>query len=213
MLTHQLRNTLYTPDAPNCLLSISRFDDANGKVDFVDGICWLKNKDGKVIGKGYKHQRLYLLTARAILQGQERSNYAATRKLAWDEWHRRFGHVSISALQQLDKDRLVNGLTIDQSSIPSRTCIPCTEAKQAHQKFPQEAENRSKIAGERFVSDVWGPAKVKSIGGWHYYISFIDDAKRYNTILFLVKKSDLTDHIKRHVAKLKQKFGKAPGYM
>jgi hypothetical protein len=28
-LTHQLQNTLYTPEAPNCLLSISRFDDAN----------------------------------------------------------------------------------------------------------------------------------------------------------------------------------------
>jgi hypothetical protein len=54
--THQLRNTLYMPDAPNCLLSLSRFDDMNGKVDFNDGMCWLKNKDGKVIGKGYKHQ-------------------------------------------------------------------------------------------------------------------------------------------------------------
>jgi hypothetical protein len=47
--THQLRNTLYTPDAPNCLLSLSRFDDTNGKVDFNDGKCWLKDKDRKVI--------------------------------------------------------------------------------------------------------------------------------------------------------------------
>lgn len=56
-------------------------------------------------------------------------------------------------------------------------------------------------------------AKVKSIGSWHYYISFIDNAKHYDTILFLVKKSNLTEHIKGHVAKLKQKFGKAPVYM
>ena len=146
-------------------------------------MCWLKNKDGKVIGKGYKHQRLYLLTARATLQEQEQSNYAATRKLSWDEWHRCFGHISVSTLQQLDKKDLVNGLAIDQSTIPSRTCISCTEAKQAHQKFPQEAENLSEIAGEQFVSDVWGPAKVTSIGGWNYYISFIDDAKCYDTIL------------------------------
>ena len=69
--THQLCNTLYTPDAPNCLLSLSRFDDTNGKVDFNDGKCWLKNTDGQVIGKGFKHQRLYLLAARATLPGQE----------------------------------------------------------------------------------------------------------------------------------------------
>jgi len=212
-LTHQLRNTLYTPDAPNCLLSLSRFDNTNGKVAFNDGMCWLKNKDGKVIGKGFKHQRLYLLAARAILQERERSNYATTRKLAWDEWHRHFGHISISALQQLDRKDLVSGLNIDQSSIPSHTCTPCIQTKQTHKPFPQEAENRSEIAGERFVSDVWGPAKVTSIRGWNYYISFIDNAKRYDTILFLVKKSDLTERIKGHVTKLKQKFGKAPRYM
>jgi transposase InsO family protein len=211
--THQLRNTLYTPDAPNCLLSLSRFDDSGGRVDFNDGMCWLKNKEGKIIGKGYKHQRLYLLTARAILQEKERSNYAATKKLPWDEWHRRFGHISISALQQLDKQGLVSGLIIDQSSIPSHTCEACIQAKQKHKPFPQEAENRSEIAGERFLSDVWGPAKVTSIGGWRYYISFIDDAKRYDSILFLVKKSDSTERIKGHVVKLKQKFGRAPKFM
>jgi transposase InsO family protein len=60
---------------------------------------------------------------------------------------------------------------------------------------------------------VWGPAKVTSIGGWNHYISFIDDAKRYDTVLFLIKKSDSTERIKGHVAKLKQKFGRAPTYM
>jgi len=58
------------------------------------------------------------------------------------------------------------------------------------------------------ISDVWGPAKVTSIGGWNYYISFIDDTKHYDTILFLVKKSNSTECIKGHVTKLKQKFGK-----
>jgi len=210
---HQLRNTLYTPDAPNCLLSFSRFDDTNGKVDFNDGMCWLKNRDGKVIGKGYKHQWLYLLTARAILPVQERSNYATSKKITWYEWHRCFGHISISSLRQLDKQDLVSGLNIDQSSIPSHTCEACIQAKQGHKPFPQEAENRSEIIGECFVSDVWGPAKVMLIGGWNYYISFIDNAKRYDTVLFLVKKSDSTEHIKGHVAKLKQKFGKVPRYM
>jgi hypothetical protein len=104
--------------------------------------------------KRLQTSELYLLTARATLPRQEQSNYMSTRKLAWDEWHRRFGHISISTLQQLDKEGLVSGLTINQSSIPSRTCIPCTEAKQTHQKFPQEAEHRSEVAGERFLSHI-----------------------------------------------------------
>src|SRR6266508_4358749 len=119
----------------------------------------------------------------------------------------------MTALRQLDREGLVSGLEIDQSLIPSQTCEVCIQAKHAHQPFPKEAENRSEIAGERVVSDVWGPAKVKLIGGWSYYISFIDDAKRHSTVLFLAGKGDATGRIKGHVAKVKQKFGKAPRYM
>jgi hypothetical protein len=40
--------------------------------------------------------------------------------------------------------------------------------KQAHEPFPQEAINRLEVTGECFISNVWGPAKVTSIGGWNY---------------------------------------------
>ena len=84
---HQLRDTLYVSNAPNCLLSLSRIDDGGGLVDFKDGTCWIKDKGKKVIGKGYKHHRLFMLYARAALPGTERSNYASTEKLTWDQWH------------------------------------------------------------------------------------------------------------------------------
>ena len=89
-----------------------------------------------------------MLYARAALPGTERSNYASMEKLTWDQWHRRYGHISISALQLLDKENLVKGLAIDQSLIPSKMCDACIEAKQAHQPFPKEAKNRSQIQGE-----------------------------------------------------------------
>ena len=108
---------------------------------------------------------------------------------------------------------MVNGLIIDQSSIPSKTCDVCIEAKQTHRPFPQEAQNRSEISGEHFMMDVWGPARVTSIGEWVYYISFCDDKIRYFTVVFLQNKREAARRIKEHVAMLKQKFGKAPTYM
>ena len=51
---HQLHDTLYVPKAPNYLLSLSQIDDGGGLVDFKDGICWIKDKTKKIIGKGYK---------------------------------------------------------------------------------------------------------------------------------------------------------------
>ena len=91
----------------------------------------------------------------------------------------------MGALEKLKKQEMVKGLMIDESSIPSRSCEACIQAKQAHRPFPQEAKNRSTIAGEWIMGDVWGPAHVESIGKWKYYISLTDDAKRYVMTLFL----------------------------
>ena len=80
---HQLRDTLYVLNAPNCLLSLSQIDDGGGSVDFSDGTCWIKDKGKKIIGKGYKHHRLFMLYARVALPGKEMANYASTEKLTW----------------------------------------------------------------------------------------------------------------------------------
>ena len=59
-----------------------------------------------------------MLYARVALPGMERANYASTEKLSWDQWHQCYGHISILALQTLEKEKLVNGLSINQSLIP-----------------------------------------------------------------------------------------------
>ena len=70
-----------------------------------------------------------MLHAKALLTSMESANYASTEKLFWDQWYRRYRHISISALQTLEQEKLVYGLNIDQSSMPSRSCI---KAKQTH---------------------------------------------------------------------------------
>jgi len=119
----------------------------------------------------------------------------------------------ISGLEQLKREGLVDGLTIDKSSIASSTCESCIQAKQAHHPFPKEAEHYSKIAGERIVGNVWGPVHVQSIGRWSYYVSFLDDAKQLSTVLFLKRKSDAFQRIREYGAIVEQKFGKPPRYM
>ena len=213
IIQHQLREVLHIPDAPNCLLSISRLDDSGGHVDFREGGCRLFDAKNQVIGEGRKVNRLYQLYARAELPGRECANLAASKAPTWDQWHRRFGHISISGLEQLKREGLVTGLTVDDTSIVSPTCESCIQAKQAHRPFPKKAEHRAEIAGERIVGDVWGPARVKSIGGWLYYVSFLDDAKWLSTVLFLKRKSDAFQRIQEYGAVIKQKFGKPPKYL
>lgn len=113
----------------------------------------------------------------------------------------------------LKKGGMVEGLTINETPIPSRTCEACIQAKQAHAAFPQEAQNRAKIPGERTLSDVWGPAHIQSIGKWYYYISFTDDKGRYVGVRYLKKKSDSYDRIIGHVNMLERQYGHTPKFL
>src|SRR5271156_5209350 len=115
------------------------------------------------------HGWLYLLEATAA-KSTDASLYTLSPKISWDQWHRRYGHISPTILNQISKEGIVDGLVIDQSTIPSNTCEACIQAKQAHKPFLKEAENRSKEPGERVMSDVWGLARIESIGKWKWYI-------------------------------------------
>jgi transposase InsO family protein len=108
---------------------------------------------------------------------------------------------------------MVKGLTIDDPTQPFQQCEPCIQAKQHRQSFPKEAEHRSEQPGELTYSDVWGPARVASIGGSKYYISFTDDHSRRCTPLFMKNKHEAFDKIKEYITHVERKFGTAPKYL
>ena len=119
MICHQLWDVLHVPDAPNCLLSIPHIDEAQGHVEMKGGECILKDKEGIIIRKGNLSGRLYILEAKTQFPSQEKANYTASNKLTWDQWHQLYGHIAISSLEQLDQDKMVDGMAIDHTSLPS----------------------------------------------------------------------------------------------
>ena len=50
--THKSQHTLYIPEAPNCLLSASRFDETRGKVIIQKRKCSLEDKNGNTVRHG-----------------------------------------------------------------------------------------------------------------------------------------------------------------
>ena len=130
IIPHQLSNVLHVPNVANCLFSGTQFDDSGGTFIGGNGKCVFKDKTGRVVGTGNKTDRLYLLDARAQLLGQERTNYASTtQKQTWDQWHKIFGHIAITSLERLYRDDMVDGMAVDDSSIPSKSCDACIQAK------------------------------------------------------------------------------------
>lgn len=100
---HWLREVLHVPEAHNSLLSVSRFDEGGGRMDFRDGTCKRYAKENQLVGTAKRCERLYRLDARAKNQPPERGYIAASKKLSWDAWHRLYGHIGISGLETLQK--------------------------------------------------------------------------------------------------------------
>ena len=92
--------------------------------------------------------------------------------------------------QQLADWGLVSGLVFDDTKDDGTFCESCIYGKatcrlivKAHQ---EEWVNR---VGEIVWSDIWGPAPILTLGGWHYYIMFMDDHSRLTYLYLLRQKS------------------------
>ena len=67
----------------------------------------------------------------------------------------------------------------------------CVYGKQKRVSFVKTGKENKKEKLELVHTDVWGPAQVSSLGGSHYYVTFIDDATRKVWVNFLRQKFDI----------------------
>ncbi|CAM6086645.1 unnamed protein product [Calypogeia fissa] len=208
-----LKNVMYSPSAVNCLLSISRIDSSGGSAEYGNEKVTLRDRHGEVMTQGMLHNKVYLLSAKAICHPtrQETINFAKHKRAwSWDEWHRALGHLAISSIKRLAKSKMVTGLDIDPNSQPSLSCEACIKGKATHTKFPKETSSRHHQPGDLTYSDLWGPAHTPSLGGGIYYITFTDDATRRCTVKFLKRKPDALQEIKNYVSLVENQRGVTP---
>ena len=204
----QLKETLYTPDVTDNLLSIGRIDEAGGKIIFGNKkVVIYDSKRNMVVDGNLSSNRLYPLNVYHQTVAEESSNMTTmARKGTWTNWHRKFGHVSISGLQKLLAKDLVDGFDVDIDSA-IEDCVACKEAKQSHTSFPQISESRSSYPGELTHTDVWGPASTTSWTGMRYNITFIDDCSRHCMCAQMKEKSEASVKLRQYLAFIEKQFG------
>jgi len=109
------------------------------------------------------------------------------------------GHINHEDLRRLVKDEMVTGLNLDQNSKPE-FCEACTKAKSDRKPFPKKSDTTYLNYGEKVVADLWGPARVDSLGGNKYYSLFKDMSSREEKVYFLKAKSDALTIYKKYEA-------------
>ena len=127
---------------------------------------------------------------------------------SWEIWHRRYGHIGMSSLQQILEENLVEGFNVDTRTA-KYDCEACTQAKQHQESFPKEINKEKTEPGQLTHTDLWGKYPIHSINRNQYFITFLDDGSRRAKLRFLKGKDEAAQAIKDYVTHLKV-LGKNP---
>eukprot|EP00253_Pinus_taeda_P013261 PITA_13261 len=150
--------------------------------------AWKVTKGALVIEKGKKVGTLYLCN------GISNSINDLTSKGADAPlWNHRLRHMSEKRMKILHSRNLLPGL----KNVDLDFCENCIYGKQKRVRFVRVGKEKKSEKIELVHTDVWGPAQVSSLGGFHYYVTFIDDATRKTWIYCIKNKSDVFDTFKK----------------
>ena len=75
------------------------------------------------------------------------------------------------------------------------TCEPCLMGKMTKTLFSGTMERATDLL-EIIHTDVCGPTSVETHSGYHYFLTFIDDLRRYEYIYLIKHKSEMFEKFK-----------------
>ena len=196
-----LNKAMFVPSSNVSLLSVSRFDKAGCRVEFVNGRCTISDmKTNETILVGTMRKNLYYLDnviPDAAMEVPTKVYHTTNSEITLDLMHRRLGHLNMRAVKQLFKKNMVRGVTLSEKHLRATPsiCDCCVRGKMQRSPLPKSSSRKTEIL-ELVHSDLWGPAPVMSLGGKFYFISFSDDSARHSWTYYLRKKSEAFEAFK-----------------
>ena len=139
-----------------------------------------------MVMKGIRRNNLYLyqgnIAVGTAAEVSEADKVAEMSRL----WHMRFGHAGEKSLQTLAMQGLLKGAKTCKLDF----CEQCVLGKQKWVKFGTAIHNTEGIL-DYIHTDVWGPTKTASLGGKHYFVTFVDDFSRRVWVYTLKSKDEV----------------------
>lgn len=198
-----LKDVLYAPDAHSHFISESKLDNLGFTITRSRGTCRISHA-GRTYGLAKQADGTYWLS----LEPQHTLQAAQVLPSA-DLWHRRFGHISHSAMRHFNGDQTrVTGFQFDPATKPASPCEGRELGKQHHSPHPL-SDKRATSLLELVHSDLMGPLQVQAFRTSHVYIAtFLDDCSSFAALYYLTTKDQLRDALKQYVEWAERQTGK-----
>ena len=209
--TLQLDNVLYVPSNKRSLLSLGHWEKTPGQGYFAKHRkLTLHAEDRTPVAQGIRlNSNIYQMSfVLAMPPADTDFTFNAHRLVpSWEDWHKRFGHVSYSGLKNLLDKNLAKTFNVDTESFKP-DCIACMEAKMTTTPYGLSTK-RFSLLGQLTHVDLWGKYDKTSIHGNLYYLLLVNDTSQYTTVEFLKTKSQASQYIKNYMTYLLA-CGKSP---
>ncbi|MCO5550654.1 hypothetical protein L7F22_004143 [Adiantum nelumboides] len=199
-----LSNVLLVPGITKNLISVGQIVEKGYEVKFNKDGCYVKNDKGKVVAHGEKNGRIFKLKMNATHNANFSSHSSSSSLILW---HKRLGHISHQSIMHLKKEGLVEGLPTFQVNEEPNLCPSCQFGKQQRRRF-NKSTYQARQPLELIHSDVWGPSQTTSMGGDHYFLTFVDDMSRKVWVYFLKNKSEVFSCFKQSKAMVEKECGR-----
>ena len=166
------------------LLSVGQLLEKGYSVVFKNNMCVITDPKGVVLFSVKMNSKSFSLS----WNKDECSAYQCTLNQA-ELWHKRMGHFHYSALDYMQKNDLVQGMTFNGGG--ASVCGVCQLGKQARLPFPVNKAWRAVEKLQLIHIDVCGPMRTASLNGNRYFMVLIDDFSRMCWVYFLKQKSEV----------------------
>ena len=88
----------------------------------------------------------------------------------------------------------------------SLECESCQLRKHTRVLFPKHLDHQIKSPFEFVHTDIWGPSRSKSILGFLYFVTFIDDYSRCTWVFLMKTRAELFSIFKKLHAEIQTQF-------
>jgi len=169
-MVRELKDVRYVPQLKRNLISVGALKALDLEISIRDGVLKMI-KDSMIVLKSVRRNNLYYLkgsTGTEQVITSTNSNNDCTQLCQM-----RLEHTIEKSLQTLAKQDFLKGV----STCKLKFCEHCVIEKKTKVRFGFVVHYTKEIL-DYIHTDIWGLIKTASIGGNHYFMSFIDDYSR-----------------------------------
>ena len=196
-MTLTLTNVLLIPTMGVNVISVRQLCSKGYQVIFQQENCVVK-KGGVEYLRARKTGGLYQLVIHDLpVSSIERALAMVESNSKLTLWHHRLGH-----LNEVEVRKMLPQINLGTGKL---NCVSCIKGKMSRSKFvKRDSRNQRKFG--LVHSDVCGPFEIAAMGGYKYFVTFIDDCTGFCVAYLIRQKSEVCGKFKELFELVKNQF-------